>query len=100
VINPALVAGIHEGPKTIPCLYTICDGSCVNTDTDENNCGSCGNVCATGATCTDGSCHCPTGYYVSGGVCKKIVYANPAIVKPIVSVYVNPNLVKQVLVNP
>lgn len=37
-------------------------GSCTNTNTDEQNCGSCGNVCQGGAFCdatqTD-PCHCP-----------------------------------------
>ena len=38
-------------------------GMCTNTNTDEQNCGSCGNVCQGGAYCdaTQGTdpCHCP-----------------------------------------
>jgi hypothetical protein len=33
----------------------------VNRLTDEANCGTCGTACATGATCTNGSCACPAG---------------------------------------
>lgn len=32
-----------------------CGGQCVNTDNDENNCGRCGNVCASGI-CQGGQC--------------------------------------------
>ena len=33
---------------------TCCSGSCVNMQTDNNNCGSCGNHC--GSICANGSC--------------------------------------------
>lgn len=33
-----------------------CDGSCTNLQTDENNCGSCGNTCQPGLTCCNGNC--------------------------------------------
>ena len=35
---------------------TLCSGSCVQTDFDPNNCGSCGNKCATGELCSAGKC--------------------------------------------
>ena len=28
-----------------------CNGTCVNVQTDNQNCGSCGNTCGTGTTC-------------------------------------------------
>jgi hypothetical protein len=37
-------------------------GNCANTQTDPNNCGSCGKVCAPGATCSGGVC----GFSVGG----------------------------------
>lgn len=33
-----------------------CNGACVNTQTDANNCGACGNVCAVGSSCQAGTC--------------------------------------------
>ena len=50
--------------------YASCNGPVTETDgngcetnlqTDEENCGRCGNQCPTGATCTNGVCLCPTG---------------------------------------
>ncbi len=35
---------------------TQCTDSCVDLQTDENNCGSCGNVCTDGAQCQAGVC--------------------------------------------
>jgi hypothetical protein len=35
----------------------VCGGNCVDTQTDPNNCGSCGNVCSPGRTCSSGTCH-------------------------------------------
>ncbi|MBI3295705.1 MAG: hypothetical protein HYZ71_13345 [Deltaproteobacteria bacterium] len=39
---------------------TKCSGKCVNLQTDNNNCGSCGNVCPTGQSCSSGTCRPPT----------------------------------------
>ena len=33
-----------------------CGGTCINPQTDEANCGSCGHVCETGRTCCAGDC--------------------------------------------
>ena len=34
---------------------------CVNTQTDEMNCGACGTACSAGTTCEAGVCRCATG---------------------------------------
>jgi hypothetical protein len=36
--------------------YACCDGICVNTWTDNQNCGECGINCPDGQICNDGSC--------------------------------------------
>ena len=47
---------------------TQCSDSCVDTNTNEDNCGSCGNSCPAGETCQNGSCTtgppgmCPESY--------------------------------------
>jgi hypothetical protein len=48
---------------------TLCDGACVNAQTDNNNCGACGRVCGGGTTCVTGTCRCPTGTTDCGGTC-------------------------------
>jgi hypothetical protein len=52
-----------------PSGQTPCGGQCVNVSTDPNNCGTCGNVCATGTSCVNGQCGCPTGTTLCGGQC-------------------------------
>jgi hypothetical protein len=37
--------------------YLCCPGvGCINTDSDNANCGNCGTVCAAGTSCQNGSC--------------------------------------------
>jgi len=45
----------------------MCGTTCVNTQTDENNCGGCGMPCPDGATCEAGDCRCPSGSMQCGG---------------------------------
>ena len=63
-------ASCSGGACSIACSagYANCDGSAangceINTQTDSNNCGSCGNVCAT--SCVAGVCAGPCGSYCS-----------------------------------
>jgi hypothetical protein len=43
-----------------PCGQTNCSGTCTFTGSDNANCGACGNTCAAGFTCQNGSCApCP-----------------------------------------
>jgi hypothetical protein len=39
-----------------PSGETACSGACVNEQTDDHNCGSCGHVCPSGVSCTNGTC--------------------------------------------
>ena len=40
---------------------TLCDGRCVNLDTNPLNCGVCGNACGESQVCASGECTCPWG---------------------------------------
>lgn len=35
---------------------TRCDGSCIDTQSDSQHCGACGNVCNEGEPCSEGTC--------------------------------------------
>jgi hypothetical protein len=58
---------------------TDCNGSCLNTQTDPDNCGSCGNLCPTDPPylCTNGVC-CPAGlaYCPTAGACINQLFDN------------------------
>jgi Na+-translocating ferredoxin:NAD+ oxidoreductase RnfC subunit len=43
----------------------------VNRQTDNNNCGTCGNVCPAGQICSNGTCalSCQSGLFNCSGVC-------------------------------
>ncbi|GIU69347.1 MAG: hypothetical protein KatS3mg002_0583 [Candidatus Woesearchaeota archaeon] len=62
------------GTDQIPC---VAQGVCVNYLSDNNNCGSCGNVCPQGTTCQSGNCVfqympvCGNGIIDPGEECEK-----------------------------
>src|SRR5262249_31179576 len=42
-----------------PSKDSVCNGACVDLNSDQNNCGACGNVCPAGQECVDGACKSP-----------------------------------------
>lgn len=56
-----------SGACTAACsgaAINVCGSKCVDFKADANNCGGCGNLCPTGATCSNGQCGCPVGQNV------------------------------------
>ena len=64
---------LHGGPSLpsnqqalqdllLPSGTTLCGGTCIDTSTDFNNCGACGNQCPQFAQCISGNCKCPPGF--------------------------------------
>jgi hypothetical protein len=62
---------VNNGTCRCPSDKTVCKGACVDTDTDNKNCGGCGNVCITqgGHFCDGGKCGCPSSQTDCGGKC-------------------------------
>jgi len=56
-------------PPTCTSPEVACGSSCVNTATDMNNCGTCGNLCGFGQTCQSGQCACAAGMLLCNGLC-------------------------------
>ena len=47
---------VTDAGPTCASNQTSCSGVCTDTAFDPTNCGACGKVCATGATCGNGTC--------------------------------------------
>ena len=50
----------------------MCGAQCIDSWTDESNCGACGTVCTGGKQCYAGTCKCATGQVECGGVCTNL----------------------------
>ncbi len=70
---PPYVCGNSVCALACPAGQTSCNRSCRNLQTDNTSCGTCGNVCAAGATCTSGVCVSPP-----KASCNAIKQATPA----------------------
>src|SRR5580692_2129537 len=46
-----------------------CSGTCINVQTDSQNCGACGKTCGSGSSCQSGACTCTSGFVSCGGSC-------------------------------
>ncbi len=57
------------GPACPSSAADDCDDLCIDTTSDEANCGACGIVCPTGRMCSAGSCGCGPGETACGGAC-------------------------------
>ncbi|MEZ4409655.1 MAG: MXAN_6577-like cysteine-rich protein [Polyangiales bacterium] len=61
------------GPTPCGAGQTRCGDVCVDTASNNDNCGSCGNACSAGQTCTAGACasqtDCPAGQTRCGSSC-------------------------------
>jgi len=64
---------IRPGPGnggSCPMGQQLCKGICQEFSNNPDNCGSCGNPCLAGQTCTSGTCTCPIGQGVCNGRCQ------------------------------
>jgi endo-1,4-beta-D-glucanase Y len=73
VLGSAVFVTSCAKPATVTTSCTssqlTCGGSCVNAQTDPQNCGSCGKMCGNGSTCQGGACVCASGYVSCSGAC-------------------------------
>ncbi len=52
---------------------SLCSLGCVDTKTNDLNCGQCDNACSTGFSCTDASCECSEGTTLCNQQCANLV---------------------------
>jgi len=58
-----------QSPKVCACKpENVCEGTCVDTQTDPYNCGACGKTCTFGG-CVAGACSCGSGETLCGVQC-------------------------------
>jgi hypothetical protein len=57
-----VVDAMPPPPDAFVCTQTMCGMDCVDTTTDEFNCGMCGRMCQSGASCTMSDCVCPPSF--------------------------------------
>lgn len=59
------------GGSTTECdtSQTLCDGECVDLNSNSEHCGGCDEECAFDGGCDDGICRCPTGLVNCGDRC-------------------------------
>ena len=64
-------APTDQGIPPAPCVgpRQMCGKLCLDTSSDNSNCGSCGSVCPAGRTCTGGTCACTMGATLCGTRC-------------------------------
>jgi len=60
--------GSNDAAEGALCI-NVCNGACVNTNTDIKNCGACGIACLQGQTCSGATCACPSTQVVCGNAC-------------------------------
>jgi hypothetical protein len=53
------------------CSGACCNGTCTDLSSNNNNCGTCGNICDACSTCQSGTCvsSCPSGQACLNGTC-------------------------------
>ncbi|GAC1600100.1 MAG: hypothetical protein NVS4B10_11680 [Myxococcales bacterium] len=59
-----VAASACAGPECVG--GTQCGSACTTLGTDPRNCGTCGNACGLGESCTGGSCSCAAGKKCGG----------------------------------
>jgi hypothetical protein len=67
-IDAAVDAGVPVDALVCNAGQTNCNGTCTNTQTDPDNCNTCGNSCGAGSSCSFGLC-CANGQTNCNGVC-------------------------------
>jgi hypothetical protein len=69
VCDPACTDGKECVEGACSCLKTTCGQSCVDSTSDGNNCGQCGNACGDYELCAQGSCVCALHFKKCGDHC-------------------------------
>jgi hypothetical protein len=67
IISETPTATITSGNPSCPSGQTLCDGSCIDTQSNSKHCGKCGNACNESEPCSEGTCLSWAGSWVQDG---------------------------------
>jgi hypothetical protein len=80
VLSFGIIGSLSADQATsCPKGMALCNGThCTDLNSDESACGSCGNICASGYSCLNGTCGCLDGETSCNGMCinTKLDYNN------------------------
>jgi len=74
VLILVLVTSSCDNEPWCPENRSYCWAGCVDLSNDDDNCGECGNQCASHSECVNGECVCRVGYTDCSGQCVNLNY--------------------------
>lgn len=78
LLSFGIISGLSTATNPIACPrnMTVCENGthCTDLESDESNCGSCGNICPIGTSCLNGTCHCLEGETLCNGKCVDVSF--------------------------
>lgn len=72
LVSLSACSGTEEPAPQCSAEQQLCSNECTDTQSDNNHCGACGNVCPAGSVCGAGQCACTGGKTFCSGTCRDL----------------------------